>query len=286
MSDDSFGDIYFQESTLDVRELFGVDSARWTRHTALLLLTPDTVVSRQAPAVMSLVTAAGFEPVATAPVHIDRVVCREIWRRELASPDPETLDRLAVCDLLFPYTATIAVLLTDRAPRSGLPASTRLSELKGSGEPALRRPGTLRRELHSPNNVFRLVHASDGPNELVRELGILLDRPQRRALLRDAREEAADAATVTALARAAYEPVGERSLVTEPAIRRLLASVDEATGGSSLAGLRDPLERLSGGHPIDFRSFLASVAESGLDMATWDLIAVGAQSLACRPPHG
>jgi nucleoside diphosphate kinase len=255
----SIHDIYFAEAILDLEQEFGASTTDWLRRTALLLFTPDAVVSRQVAAGVRLLGEAGFRPVAATLVRIDRLSCREIWRRELSPPDPQTLDRLAVCDLLFPYTDSVAVLLRDEHAEPELSATTRLSRLKGSGEPALREPGTLRRRLHSPNNVFRLVHASDGPDELVRELGILFDKRRRLALLRDARTGRTPA--LDRLAAAAIGPVGERSLDIGPSLRRLAPLLD--------------------GHPHrGFREVLAALDDVRPVPDTWDLIAVGARSLA------
>lgn len=276
-------DIYFQESILDVRQVFAAVSAEWLDRTALLVFTPDALVSTQVGAAIRLLGAAGFQPLAAANTRIDRLACREIWRREVSVPEPDTLDRLAVCDLLFPYTDSIVVLLRDEQP-VGRPATERLRRFKGSGEPALRDRGSLRSLLYSPNNVFRLVHASDGPDQMVRELGILFDTEPRRALLRDVRRGGVSADALNRLAAAAIDGVGERELETLPSIQRVAALVDDRLRGASqhagLLTLRAHLATLATGASLGFRVLRDAVDAAGLTIDQWDLIALGAQSLA------
>ena len=284
MTATSVRDIYFHESLLDVREVYAADRVGWLQTTGLLLFTPDAIVSGQVSAGVRLLDMAGFRPVATGLVHIDRLKCREIWRRELIGMEPETLDRLAVCDLLFPYTDSIAMLLRDERPVAGLPASQRLSRLKGSGEPALREPGTLRRQLSSPNNVFRLVHASDGPDELVRELGILFDVRRRRELLYDARHGHASADEIQRFAARAIEPVGARDLDTTPSLRRVSAAVQtrlrHTTEDPVPRNLPEQLARLGTGTGRGFRALRDALEAASVPLDTWDLIALGAVALA------
>jgi nucleoside diphosphate kinase len=276
-------DIYFHESLLDLQEVYGTDWMRWVQTTALLVFTPDAVVSGQVAAGVRLLDAAGFQPIAADLVRIDRLRCREIWRRELGLMEPETLDRLAVCDLLFPYTDSIAVLLRDERPVADLPASRRLSRLKGSGEPSLREPGTLRRALYSPNNVYRLVHASDGPDELVRELGILFGRGRRLDLLRSARRGRVAADAIPQLVARAIEPVGARELDTTTSMRRVVAAVQARLRDDvALQDLHDRLAKLETGAGPGFRELRDALDAAAVPVDTWDLVAIGAVALA-RP---
>ncbi|MFJ9556044.1 hypothetical protein ACIRPH_19675 [Nocardiopsis sp. NPDC101807] len=78
---------------------------------------------------------------------------------------------------------SMLLLLRDTAYDGVVPAAVRIADLKGSANPAARLPGQLRTRLEPPNPVINFVHVADEPADVVRELGILLDRPQRRRLL-------------------------------------------------------------------------------------------------------
>jgi nucleoside diphosphate kinase len=268
-ADTAVADVYAAEATLDLAELLGeVPPATL----ALLVFTPDAVLSEQVRAGLELVAAAGFDAVAAVPVRFDRLTIREVWRHELSVDRlPDALDRLAVCDLLLPYSDSVAVLLLDRAPVAGVSSTDRLSALKGSGEPAERTAGTLRAELTSPNCVFRLVHTSDGPQELVRELGVLFPRQVRRRLLSDV--NAGRPADPGRLADRIRARAGSRPLTTAPALDRLA----ELGPDSALLG---HLRRADGA--VGVRALYAAV--EGLPLDRWDLVRLGARTL-CPGQH-
>jgi nucleoside diphosphate kinase len=287
--DDTAKDIYFYESHEDVVEVLGAEAPAWLHRTALLVFFPDAVVSNQVGAGVRLLGGLGFVPLAAELVRIDGKACREIYRRELRVLNDETRDRLAIHDAFMPFTDSIVVLLADERPEEGVAASRRFRPHKGSGEPHLRRPGTVRAVLNSPNNVFRLVHSSDGPTEMVRDLGILLDGPQRRRLLRDLRRgrpmTAEDLEKMAAHSRAR---VGERSLDVQPPLQamreQLAARTRNGGGGPELAAFAAMLTDLAEGRPVHCDDLYRAARRTGGRLDSWELIAIGALAMSSVRP--
>ena len=67
-----------------------------------------------------------------------------------------------------------------------MPATVRLSNLKGGPDAATRGAGSLRSALRSANRLFTFVHTADEPADIVRELAVFFDRDERRRLLAEA----------------------------------------------------------------------------------------------------
>ncbi|OJF12817.1 nucleoside-diphosphate kinase [Couchioplanes caeruleus] len=274
-------DIYFHESVTDLSDVAGPAWPEVLHRTALLLFTPDAVVSNQVGAGIEFLRRHGYTVAAHAPVRLHRHHIREIWRRDLSDPGWETRDRLAICDRLLTFTDSLAVLLVDESPEPDRPAARRLTALKGSGEPQQRTAGTLRASLDSPNNVFRLVHASDGPEQVLREIGILFAARRRRELFKAlTHADRVPAAVLTADARQLARTAGPQSLNAEPSLRRLLDA-------SPTANLHRHLADLAAGRPVHCWALYEAIDESGLDFIEWDVIAVGALALSSlpRPPE-
>lgn len=180
-------DLFFRESWHDAAGVLGPDALPLLWRHALLLIKPDGVVSRKTRDTLRFVHAAGFEPVYGAPVELTRHSIREVWRHDWhAYP----VDRLALATFLYTSAPALLLVLADAWGDDVVPASGRLSDLKGHADPGSRLPGQLRTELRPPNPVINFVHVADEPADVVRELGILLDRPERRRLLRQLRRPA------------------------------------------------------------------------------------------------
>jgi hypothetical protein len=62
----------------------------------------------------------------------------------------------------------------------------RLTRLKGGNDPAGRAPDSLRSVAGSPNRLLTMVHTSDDPADVVRELAVFLPWRERAALVASA----------------------------------------------------------------------------------------------------
>ncbi|MCX4692834.1 nucleoside-diphosphate kinase [Streptomyces sp. NBC_01408] len=186
--------------------LFGADTylreAAWTfgehldalQGITLCVLKPEAAVGRRYGTALEALQEHGFRPVDVLRLRHSRLTIRETWRFQLNFADRE---RIATMDLCLQSLDSVLLVLQDERHRPGdVPASVRLAALKGPATAELRRPEHLRERLGALNGLFNFVHTADEPIDVLRDLGLLLEQPQRervrgRLLARhDAREEA------------------------------------------------------------------------------------------------
>jgi hypothetical protein len=286
-------DIFEREAADDLQAVFGRRAPQVLQRLALLMFTPDSIVSHRVRRGLEHLAAAQFQPLAVGRSRLEPVRIREMWRAALdLEASPQALERLAICDALMGHTDSLVVLLWDAAAAGGQTGAGRLSALKGSGEPALRSPGSLRSVMGAPDTVFRLVHTSDTPRDLLRELAILLPAATRRSFLEAAetRLPLASNAVVEA-ARALAPDLAARSFanlriacgVRAHVNARLAAGVGERA--APLRWLQSALDQvLERRRPISVRRVFRALDEAGLELAPWDRILLGARAF-CPARH-
>ncbi|HVK20208.1 MAG TPA: nucleoside-diphosphate kinase [Actinokineospora sp.] len=249
-------DPYFRDAWDDLSTVVGDGSeiAALLADAAPLVLRPDALVSGRARRVLESVYAAGFTPVAMAWFTFSRHVIRETWRYQL---NVATRDRIDVMDMVLRGEDAVYILLEKPDRPRDVPATSLLSDMKGPSAPEDRRPEHLRSLAGSAQeSVLTYVHVADEPADIVRELGVFFDRPQRRKLFGslgarrdlgesviaeiDDRTRTADLGYDTALSRLARLAEGQPGLA-QPLIR--LLSRIEAGDGSCWRDLLDHVER-------------------------------------------
>lgn len=136
----------------------------------LMVLKPEAVVGRRLGPALEFLENNGFEVLEARRIRLSPILARELWRYQL---NTATQDRLDVIDVLLPSTDSLLLLLRDRTSQAGgIPAATRLSQLKGSSDPSLQQPHSLRSRLQAPTRLLNFVHAPDEPADVVRELAL------------------------------------------------------------------------------------------------------------------
>lgn len=162
---------------------------------ALMWLRPDAFAAGSARRVLTATAQAGFRPVAVLPVRLDRCAVRALWAYMCRWA---TAERLILMDALAALGPGMLVLWTDD---TGGPASVRMTAAKGRNDPSRRQQGTLRDVAGSPNRALTMLHTTDDPADLVRELAVLCSWPERAEIittaatrLRDGHPAALDAA--------------------------------------------------------------------------------------------
>jgi hypothetical protein len=197
----------------------------------------------------------------------------EVWRYDW---NVYTVDRLEYSTLRYTVTDVLVLALHDLAPDGRLPASVRLSELKGVDDPARRTDEHLRTALGSPNRILNFVHVADEPADVVRELGIFLDLRRRRALLEeirgnlDAGREADVAAAIDGL-EARYP---EHDLDLAASLERLVRS--PAVSAASAARLRRLFET---GTKVRWDELCALADPDDPAVDPWDFLCVTSELL-------
>jgi hypothetical protein len=186
---------------------------------ALLLIKPDGIVSHAVVPALAHLREEGFVPVAATAVEFDPNLVRSLW---LYKFNAATVDRVRAHDAILAQGPSLLVALRDEVD-SGLPAAVRLTELKGSSDPAKRGRSHLRTRLGVKSRILNLIHTADEPADVVRELGLLLGPAERTSLLEEALRGVDRGAA--ALARgAALAPAEPRLLDPAAVIERLTAT--------------------------------------------------------------
>lgn len=278
---------YFREGWSDAAECLGDAMASVIRHGALLMIKPDGLRAGVGPRVVDFVARNGFEIADAFAFTLHPMQWRELWRYQLTSA---TCDRLRVNDLVLCNPALLLVL--HDISGDALPATVRMSTLKGPSDVTRQAPGCLRRLLGQPNRVFSYFHVADEPADLLRESAIFLPRERRRAMWANllspsARAKVPDVVS-ECLARAARDAA---PLDLQLSLRHVRDRVDHAvahSGTSRARALADGLQRTlaiaEGGERIAWRPFESALRELGAEVDPWPLATIGASCIVYDEP--
>jgi hypothetical protein len=144
-----------------------------------VLFKPDGMVAHSVLPTLEVLKRHHFAPLAHTLMRFDRMTIRELWRYEL---NLATLSRLDTIDRLLTASPSVLILLRDDSGAPGT-AAERLSKLKGPSFLRLREKSHLRCAIGARDGLLNYIHTPDEPADVVRELGVLLDRERRRRLL-------------------------------------------------------------------------------------------------------
>jgi hypothetical protein len=267
-------EVWFREAWPSVVEVFD-DAASGTLHElAGLLFKPDGVAARVIEPALQFLEAHDFTALVAVPVSLDRHMTRWLWLYRFNSASPE---RVALHDLVNEAGESVLVLLRDeRAHRSPIPGTVRLTALKGSSRPERRSGKQLRTHLRNNDRILNFLHSSDEPADLVRELSILLCSTERRRVLTVVR----DGGPFTLPRIPALETDEPRLLSLDATLARLRDAFGECAGGAAehthteLAHLAD---RAAAGLDVDRAALreLWQLLGPRDDVDRWDLAVLG-----------
>lgn len=160
--------------------VLGEEAARrFAAETAIVWLRPDVAAAGAIGEVTGRITAAGFVAVGAAVVRLGRADVRALWWWQLRRA---TAERLLLLDAVVSLGPGLVALY--RHPDGD--AARRLTRLKGGNEPAGRDPDSLRGVAGSPNRLLTMVHTSDDPADVVRELAVFFAWRERAAMVASA----------------------------------------------------------------------------------------------------
>lgn len=289
-------DLYFRECWSDALDILGasdtpaaalgsVPAAGADRaRTAAGMLAPlgllsfkcDGMAARRAQRTLRYLAEQGFSILASASIRHNRHSMRELWRYNW---HVYTTDRLALMTLMHSVTDSLLLIVRDDRHDSEIPGSVRLADLKGSADPEARGPEHLRSVLDPPNKIINFVHVADEPADIVREIGIFLDRPERRALLAEVRT--ADVETATRRAHAEVTRLEDRFPANDFDLEAALKRVESAIEPEALARLRFAA---SGGTRLtwDELGTLLDPADPAVDV--WDFVRIATEVLDADRP--
>lgn len=173
-------DPLLREGWATLAGVLGEEAAlRFASETAIAWLRPDAAAAGAIGEVAGRIEAAGFAAIGAAVVQLGRADVRALWWWQLKRA---TAERLLLLDAVAALGPGLVVLY--RHP-DGDPA-LRLTRLKGGNDPAGRAPDSLRSVAGSPNRLLTMVHTSDDPADVVRELAVFLPWRERAALVASA----------------------------------------------------------------------------------------------------
>lgn len=173
--------LYFRDCWEDILAILGPGATETLWRYALLIFKPEAVVGRRITPALDWLTERGFAPVAFAPLTHSRHTMINLWKYSRWTPAMP--DWIQLAGLMHTSTDTLLVILRDEEQEAEADACARLVSLKGPAIAEQRNRSHLREALGPPAEIFNFVHSSDEPADLVREVGICLDRPYRRQLL-------------------------------------------------------------------------------------------------------
>ncbi len=266
-------DLYFRECWADAYDVFGAATSDVLGPLALLNFKSDGVVGGRIGTTLDYLAGAGFTIVGVSPMRHNRHSMRELWRYNWHI---YTTDRLALMTEMHRATETMLLILRDDWHDGVVPGSVRLASLKGSANPAGRRPEHLRAVLEPPNRVINFVHVADEPADIIREVGIFLERPERLNLLAQIRDNLTGDLCYQAAALAARLEAENPS--NDFDITKALARL-ELSGQVSAHGIALLRGAIAGGPPLSWDHLCAIAPPWSPAIDLWDFALVATEVL-------
>ncbi|MEU9047974.1 MULTISPECIES: hypothetical protein [unclassified Kitasatospora] len=240
----------------------------------LCVLKPEAAAGRRYRVAFQALADNGFHPVDVLRFRHDRLTIRETWRYQFNFAARERIDAM---DLVLPTIDSVLLVVKDSQWRPArVPASVRLTALKGPSAPELRRPEHLRRRLGAVNGLFNFMHTSDEPIDVIRELSILAG-PRRRDVVRDRIRAGYDA---RAEAEAAFDDLEAQTPAHDLELEKSWERLTESTApAGELARIR------AKGGEIALADVLAATRSAFADPADhWDLLSVITHTIEFNTP--
>ena len=214
-----------------------MDEVDWDR-SAFALISPDALARHLGTAVLDRMEAAGFAPVSWRvfwhrPADLD-----SFHGRNIKNAWSTYLYRLV--DQLFAFGPTVALLLADEHPELNQPGQAshqRLRAAKGSSDPDLAGPGTIRGDLHSVNIMLALMHSSDTAEDSATESAVFFGQGGQAGYPRSS--DADELRTLLSLLQLA-RPAEQRGY------QQVLAGLRARTLAAAWADLPRPVRKTAG----------------------------------------
>lgn len=165
----------------DARKVFGENTVSFLQNIAVLVFKPDAFMARKCQAALDYLQRQNFTPITWREFRYNHWTMREDWRYQL---NQFSLDRIFLNEKLLTSDDCTMVVFRDNSQKRELPGTVRLQSLKGSSLPELHKPEQLRAILKSHNRLFKFVHTTDEPADIIRESGILFSSEERHNFFR------------------------------------------------------------------------------------------------------
>jgi hypothetical protein len=214
-------DCYYRETVQQLSTWDPEERRRLLATRSYLMFKPEALVERKVGPALAYLAERGIEANLVASVTINRSVLRAMWWYQLNAA-PLTIVR--ACDVLMNGWEMLLIGFVDAKADPDDSAARRLSDMKGSSRDIGKGLGLLRDELGCTTTCLNYIHAPDEPADVVREIGVMFDRPRREAIFEAFRQEP-DADAVNAAVESAYLRHEPRDLGLDGCVQRLRAAV-------------------------------------------------------------
>jgi hypothetical protein len=262
----------FRESWRIAQEVLGPRALAVLQQTTVLTLRPEAILARKVGDCLAFLRRHHFAVTHTEQFRYSRNSIRDLWRYQW---NIAQLDSIEVSDLVHYRAPALMLFLRDRHPTPTIPASLRLTAIKGTSAPAGRPAAHLRSVLGAPNRILVVVHAPDEPLDVVRELGVLFDRAALTRIYSTMGRETPDAPLLRSEIDDLYRSTEPGTLRVSDAVddfRRELAAKRSAADPRRAALLRRVGDSLSsaerGGH-LDWRRWTDDLGSCGIAHDSW-----------------
>tara|TARA_R110002110_G_scaffold98919_1_gene253002 strand:- start:2319 stop:3359 length:1041 start_codon:yes stop_codon:yes gene_type:complete len=246
-------DIYFREAWWDLCEKWGepfrIEQKFW--RLAPIIFKPEAVLSGQIRMGLDLIAGLPLKPIFARAVRYDRHKIRAAWQYQINKATPE---RLSAMDAILQASEAVYVLLiAEEEFAMDVPAIVEICDLKGPAAPKDRRDFHLRSKFDLQDNLVNFFHSVDEPADVIREIGVLFDSKERRAMLDrvESEESCFDELVVLVNQVLARNPKSDLDLSN--AVARVMEQVDihfqrrKASQPAEDRGIRSDLERIANG---------------------------------------
>lgn len=170
---------FIHHSIADICQLLGNDVQYFGDRFALLIIRAETFVGRRALKTINIIRNMNFSPIGWKEVEIYPLLMKELWKFQL---NIASEDRVKLITEITAKGNSLIVLLRDEESGNKIPATLRLSSLKGSLSPERRHPDDIRSKLDMKGTTFGFIHTSDEPIDMFRELKIIFSTDELREL--------------------------------------------------------------------------------------------------------
>jgi hypothetical protein len=173
-------DPYFQETLVELSRQCVSQASGHLENKSFLIFKPDAAVVRCVHNCLTELARHNIRPIHGVLVRFDRHTFRELWRYEL---NASTYERYSAVDALLGRSPSLFVLLESDDFPSCSTFAAHLNEFKGPSLVSMRREHHLRSRIHAGDGVLNHIHTPEDLLDVVREIGVLFDRPQRTEII-------------------------------------------------------------------------------------------------------
>lgn len=260
------------------RELIGDRLSLDTLYrTGMVVAKAESIVTRRVSMIVAYLEESGFDVLAARRVRFDRQIIYPLWKYHWSVANP---DRTALAEDLLTVGDALALVIYDRTDAQ-IPASVRMSALKGSAYPEKRGAESLRSRLGAIGRLLTFVHTSDEPADVLREVSLLFGPIERERLIGAIATRDEEADSMWAMIDDLYAGCPVRELDPGDSARALCDSLGEVIRSGDAEQRQAAwsavlmIEQAATGTDLPWRRFRSLISVARPEVSTWDPLLVG-----------